>query len=149
MDGTFYYNTKVQWQEGKTGNLFSDGFPDIRIAAPPEFNGTPGIWTPEHLYVSSVNICLMTTFLAIAENMFLSFTDYSCEGEGKLERVDGRFMISEIVLRPKITVKKERDRKKAMRVIEKSENACLISNSIKTNVILNPEIIVTGTEEEA
>ena len=149
MEGTFFYDTMVQWKEGRTGNLLSGGFPDIQITAPPEFKGVPGIWTPEHLYVSSVNICLMTTFIAIAENMFLKFSDYSCEGRGKLERVDGKFMISEIVLSPKITVSKERDRKKALRVIEKSENACLISNSIKTNVILNPEIIVTLTDEEA
>ncbi len=146
MDGTFYYDTKVEWNEGRKGNLSSERFPDIQIATPPEFKGVPGIWTPEHLFVSSVNICLMTTFLAIAENSFLSFSAYSCSGKGKLEKVEGKFMISEIELHPSITVKIEKDREKALRIIEKSEKACLISNSIKTNVILKPEIIVDNQE---
>lgn len=148
MEGTFYYDTKVEWKEGRTGNLFSEGFPDIRVATPPEFKGVSGIWTPEHLYVSSVNICLMTTFLAIAENFHLTFSNYSCEGRGKLERVEGKFMISEIELHPTITVDSERERKKALRVIEKSENACLISNSIKTKVILTPEVLISEKSSE-
>ncbi len=143
MEGTFYYDTKVEWKEGRSGDLTSAGFPDIKVATPPEFNGVSGIWTPEHLFVSSVNICLMTTFLAIAENFHLTFLNYACEGRGKLERVEGKFMISEIELNPKITVDSERERKKALRVIEKSENACLISNSIKTKVILNPEVVIS------
>ena len=146
MDGTFYYDTKVEWKEGRTGNLTSEGLPEIQVATPPEFKGVPGIWTPEHLFVSSVNICLMTTFLAIAENLHLHFSDYTCEGKGKLERIEGKFMISEIVLNPKIKIKKGNERTKALRVIEKSENACLISNSIKTNVILNPEILVEESD---
>ena len=146
MEGTFYYNTQVEWKDGRTGNLSSSGFPDINVATPPEFMGVHGIWTPEHLFVSSVNICLMTTFLAIAENSHLHFSKYSCEGRGKLEKVDGKFMISEIELFPKITVKKEKDLDRALRIIEKSENACLISNSIKTNVILKPEIFVNNQD---
>jgi len=146
MEGTFFYDTKVEWSEGRKGSLSSDGFPNIEVATPPEFKGIPGVWTPEHLFVSAVNICLMTTFLAIAENSFLSFTSYSCSGKGKLERVDGKFMISEIELQPKITVKKEKDKEKALRIIEKSEKACLISNSIKSNVILKPEIFVNNQD---
>ncbi len=84
----------------------------------------------------------MTTFLAIAENSNLAFSAYSCSGKGKLEKVEGKFMISEIELQPQITVDNEKDKERALRIIEKSEKACLISNSIKSNVILNPEIIV-------
>ncbi len=146
MEGTFFYDTKVEWSEGRKGGLSSDGFPFIEVATPPEFKGVPGIWTPEHLFVSAVNICLMTTFLAIAENSFLSFTSYSCSGKGKLEKVEGKFMISEIELQPKIIVKREKDKEKALRIIEKSEKACLISNSIKSNVILKPEISVTNAD---
>ena len=142
MDGIFYYDTKVEWQEGRIGNLSSNGFPDITVATPPEFKGVPNIWSPEHLFVSAVNICLMTTFLAVAENSNLAFSVYSCSGKGKLEKVEGKFMISEIELQPQITVDNEKDKERALRIIEKSEKACLISNSIKSNVILNPEIIV-------
>ena len=115
----------------------------ITVATPPEFpGGVPNTWTPEHLFVASVNVCLMTTFLAIAENSKLEFVDYSSDAEGKLEKVDGVYMISEIILTPHISVKFEKDIERAQRIIEKAEYHCLISNSVKTNIVLNPIIFI-------
>jgi organic hydroperoxide reductase OsmC/OhrA len=82
----------------------------------------------------------MTTFLAIAENSKLDFVSFSCMSKGKLEQVDGKLIMSEILLEPIVTISNEKDREKAERVIQKSEAACLISNSIKSKVILNPTI---------
>ena len=82
----------------------------------------------------------MTTFLAIAENSKFNFKSFDCEGTGKLEKVDGKFMISEIELKPTIIIQDEVKKEKAIRIIEKSEAACLISNSAKSKIILNPTI---------
>ncbi len=143
MEETFFYNTEVNWREGRTGKLSSEGMQDITIATPPEFpGGVPNIWSPEHLFVASANICLMTTFLAIAENSKLNFFSYSSGGKGKVERVDGKFFITQIELSPKILVPNERDKEKALRIIEKSEKACLISRSMKSEIILKPEITI-------
>jgi organic hydroperoxide reductase OsmC/OhrA len=143
MEGTFYYTTKVEWTEGRKGSLSSEGFPNVTVATPPEFTGgVPNVWSPEHLYVASANICLMTTFLAIAENSKLEFESFKSEGTGKLEKVEGKFMISEIELKPTIILINEKDKERAERIIEKSEKACLVSNSMKTKIILSPEIKV-------
>jgi len=144
MENAHFYTTTVSWKEGRVGTLTEPTLPDIEVATPPEFpGGVPNIWSPEHLFVASANVCLMTTFLAIAENSKLEFSSFSCEATGKLEKVDGVFMISEIELKPKINVPDDRAAERAGRIIEKSERACLISNSMKTAVILTPEI-VTG-----
>lgn len=141
MDNIFYYNTNVEWNEGRKGSLTESNFPLIEVATPPEFpKGVPNVWSPEHLFVASVNICLMTTFLAIAENSKVNFVSYKCSGVGKLEKVDGKFMMSEITLKPEIVVQEEKDIERTERIIHKSENHCLISNSIKTKVILEPVI---------
>ncbi|MBZ0199768.1 MAG: OsmC family protein [Ignavibacteriaceae bacterium] len=141
METIHYYNTTVKWEEGRLGELSEPTMPPIKVATPPEFpKGVPNTWSPEHLFVASANICLMTTFLAIAENSKLNFVSYTCDGVGKLERVDGKFMISEIELTPQIVVTEEKEIARAERIIEKSENACLISNSIKTKIILKPKI---------
>lgn len=141
MEEIHYYNTAVEWKEGRMGELSEDTFPLIKVSTPPQFRkGVPDVWTPEHLFVASANICLMTTFLAIAENSKLNFESYKAEGTGKLEKVDGKLMFSEIELKPKITVETERDKERALRIIEKSEAVCLISNSMKTNIKLSPEI---------
>ncbi len=141
MDNVHYYNTTVKWTEGRKGELLEPTMPTIEVATPPEFpKGVPNTWSPEHLYVASANICLMTTFLAIAENSKLNFKSFECDGVGKLEKVDGRFMISEIVLKPKVIVTEEKDIERAERIIEKAENHCLISNSMKTEIKLEMEV---------
>ena len=143
MENIHLYNVNVNWDEGRIGTLSSDSLPDIKIATPPEFpKGVAGVWSPEHLFVSSVSICLMTTFLAISENSSLPFNSFKCDATGRLEKIDGNFMISEIELRPEVVVPEEKYVDKAGRIIEKSEKICLISNSIKTKIILSPEIKV-------
>jgi organic hydroperoxide reductase OsmC/OhrA len=141
METTHYYDTFVKWEEGKNGTLSEPTMPSITVATPPEFpGGIPNTWSPEHLFTASINICLMTTFLAIAENSKLEFVSYNCAGIGKLEKVDGRFMISEIELKPEIVVAAEKDIERAGRIIEKAEMHCLISNSVKTKIILKPDV---------
>jgi organic hydroperoxide reductase OsmC/OhrA len=84
-------------------------------------------------------------FLAIAENSKLSYEQFESNGVGKLEVVDGKYMISEVELNPILVIANEEDREKAMRVLQKSEAACLISNSIKSKIIFTPEIKVAST----
>ena len=142
METTHYYKTNVTWKEGRLGVLSSDGFPSINVATPPEFEkGIPNTWSPEHLYVSSAVICLMTTFLAIAEKSKLEFISFECEGTGKLEKVDGKFMISEIELNPVVNISDSSKEDRALRIIEKSEQHCLISNSMKSKIILKPKVL--------
>jgi peroxiredoxin-like protein len=142
MSDVHYYEVAVKWDRDRIGMLTSPTLQDLQVATPPEFpKGVPGIWSPEHLFVSAANSCLMTTFLSIAENSKLEFESFSCGAKGKLEKVEGKFMISEIELMPKIKVKNEADKERALRIIEKAEHNCLISNSMKSKIILNPEII--------
>lgn len=144
-----YYNVDIDWNKERKGimcspelNLFNgDVTSCIEVATPPEFpKGIPGIWSPEHLFTAAISSCLMTTFLAIAENFKLDFNSFHCRSKGKLEQVDGKFLMSEIVLEPTITVTDEKDRERAERVLQKSEAACLISNSVKSKIIMIPEI---------
>ncbi|PJB00489.1 MAG: osmotically inducible protein OsmC [Ignavibacteriales bacterium CG_4_9_14_3_um_filter_30_11] len=143
METTHYYKTNVTWKEGRLGVLSADGFPSINVATPPEFEkGIPNTWSPEHLFVSSTVICLMTTFLAIAEKSKLEFISFDCTGTGKLEKIDGMFMISEIELEPVVKISDKSKEERTLRIIEKSEHHCLISNSIKTKILLKPEIVI-------
>ena len=148
---THYYNIDVKWEHGRRGTLTSPVLTSpITVATPPEFaKGEPDIWSPEHLYTAAVNSCLMTTFLAIAENSKLDFISFDSTATGKLEKVDNMFMFSEIELKPKVVLRNEKDKERALRIIEKSEKACLISNSIKSRIILSPVIIISEREEYA
>ena len=138
------YEVDISWKGGRVGVLFSPELDDeMQVATPPQFpKGVENIWSPEHLFTAAVNSCLMTSFLSIAENSKLDFKSFSSKAHGKLEVVDGKYLMSEITLIPLLTINKEEDREKALRVLNKSEAICLISNSIKSKIIFKPEIIL-------
>ena len=116
----------------------------IEVATPPEFpKGMPGIWSPEHLFTAAVSSCFMTTFLAIAENSNLEFLGLECPAEGILGKTEGKFAMTEIILRPVVTIANEGDREKAEKIMVKAEKACLISNSIITKVHLETNVVIS------
>lgn len=145
MSDVHYYDVEINWTSERKGIAKANGLPDLEVATPPEFpKGHPGIWSPEHLFVAASNTCFVTTFLAIAENSKLSFTSLQSKGKGKLEKVDGKFMVSEITLTPTLTIPNEADKEKAEKILHKSEAVCLISNSMKTKVSLENILIQIG-----
>jgi organic hydroperoxide reductase OsmC/OhrA len=82
----------------------------------------------------------MTTFLAIAEYSKLEFIKFSCNAEGILEKIDGKYLMTKIILKPELTIAELDKMERAQRILEKSEAACLISNSIKSEIELKSVI---------
>lgn len=142
METAYHYNVNLNWESDRRGLMSSPVLQStIEVATPPEFaKGIEGIWSPEHLLVAAVNSCLMTTFLAIAENSKFNFVNFESNADGKLEKVAGKYMISEVLLSPVLTIASEADREKALRLLEKSEAACLISNSVKSKIVFQPQV---------
>ncbi|MEQ9265402.1 MAG: OsmC family protein [Balneolaceae bacterium] len=144
MSNQHLYEVDLQWKLDREGSLSSPVLDNtIEVVTPPEFpKGIAGKWSPEHLFVASVSSCMMTTFLAIAENSGFEFQDLTINAVGKLERVDKKFIITEIQLNPVLTINDQSKSEKGLRILEKSEAACLISNSITSKIKLTIEIIV-------
>lgn len=136
------YTVDLHWKQDRRGEISSPELNEsIEVATPPEFpKGEPGIWSPEHLYTAAVNSCFMTTFLAIAENSKLEFKSLTCPAKGKLSKEEGKYVMSQIILEPVLTIFNEEDKEKAEKILFKAERACLITNSIKAEVILNLQI---------
>lgn len=136
------YNVNLKWNEGRVGEVFSPELNSkIEVATPPQFpKGVEGVWSPEHFFTAAVNSCFMTTFLAIAENSRLEFKEFSCNAVGVLDQIEGKFLMTEVILNPTLIITKEEDKEKAIRVLDKSEKVCLISNSITSKVSLNPTV---------
>ena len=84
----------------------------------------------------------MTTFLAIAEMSKLEFVGFDCKAVGKLEKVEGNgLQMTEVIVKPKLVIRHGKDLERAQRILEKAEKSCLISNSIKSSVKLEPELV--------
>jgi len=141
----YFYETEVEWRDQRRGDLESPGLAPLQVASPPEFHGHEGVWTPEHYFVAAVNSCFMTTFLAIAEMSKLEFVSFDCKAVGKLEKVEGiGLQITEVIVRPKLVIRHDKDLERAQRILEKAEKNCLISNSIKSSVRLQAELVKTA-----
>jgi len=140
------YEVDLQWKEGRIGILSSDMLDDrIEVATPPEFpGGIEGIWSPEHLYVASVSSCFMTSFTAVAEYSKLSFEELTVPATGVMSNESGKYEITEIILRPTLTISDESKKDKALRILQKAEEICLITRSIKTEVKLEPNIAIAA-----
>jgi peroxiredoxin-like protein len=138
------YPFSVRWLEGRVGLASApDVLPDIEVATPPQFGGPGGRWTPEHLFVGAATTCWMTTFLAYAERARLEVVAVEAAGEAIVERgEDGRVSIPRLVLRPKVTLRREEDRGPALKWIQKAEETCLIARAMRAVVELEPEVLV-------
>lgn len=147
------YNVEIEWIHQRKGKMYSPELHDqnnnnaneIEVATPTQFNGgMPFTWSPEHLFTSAIASCLMTTFLAIAEHSKLNYKSFKCKSKGFLDKVDGRFAMSKIELYPEICLETEVDIEKAKKVLEKAKKACLISNSVKSEVEMHPSIKINA-----
>ena len=145
------YNTSIKWTQDRKGmvcypellNTDTNSKKCIEIATPPEFpGGVPNFWSPEHLLSAAVSSCFMTTFLAIAEYSKLEFISFDCDSKAVLDKVDGKFRVTEIHLFPVVAIADETHQEKTIRILEKSSKACIISNSIKSEVIMKPTVVV-------
>lgn len=127
---------------GPTGHatVSTPGIPELRIAAPKEFDGPGDAWSPEHLLVAAVQTCLLLTLRAIARASKVEFVSLEVAATGTVERADGVTRFTGIVLRPRLVIPAGSDRARALHVLEKSEKQCLVTASLSTPVRMEAEI---------
>lgn len=106
------------------------GLEAISSAPPAEFGGPGDQWSPETLLVASIADCYVMTFQAIARASHLEWQDIRCEVEGLLDRVDRVTLFTGFEIHATLSIPKSTDEHKARQILEKSESACLISNSL-------------------
>ena len=137
----YFYQTEIEWTGAKDVKLSGGKLPAIAAGAPPEFKGREGNWSPEHLFVASMNSCYALTLLAIAEFSKVPIVSLSSTAVGKLEKVTGGgYQITEIVVKPRIVIASANDLTRMPRIVEKAKDNCFVSNSIKSAITVEPEI---------
>ena len=144
MSDQHQYEVNLRWDSERKGTLTSPVVPvPIEVATPPEFpKGMKDIWTPEHLLVAAVNACLLSTFLAIAENSKVEFISFESNALGIIDKIDGKLCFTEITLRPKVVLSSSHNEERVKRILEMSEKNCAISNSLKAKINLEPAIVI-------
>jgi len=122
--------------------LKADDLPLLISAPPAEFGGPGDEWSPEHLLVASVADCFVLTFRAVARASKLEWSNIESSAVGVLDRVGRLTQFTSFTVSATLMVPADTDVDKAQRLLEKSEAACLISNSLTAETHLKTEIIL-------
>jgi peroxiredoxin-like protein len=123
--------------------LSSSGVADLLSAAPAEFGGPGDQWSPESLLVAAVADCFILSFRAIAKASRLEWDSLTCSAEGTLERIERVTQFTGFKVSATLTVPAGTDESKANRLLEKAEQSCLVTNSLKAESHLEATVQVT------
>jgi organic hydroperoxide reductase OsmC/OhrA len=146
MSRTATYHTTVRWKGEHWGHLQLGNGPEMDFSAPPDAHGHAGVLTPEDAFVAAINTCVMMMFIWAAERFKLDLVSYECFAEGtKLVELDRTELFTQVLLRPRIIVRSgeyEKDRilRRLQRALDSAVKYSLVANSIKSRLVLEPEI---------
>ena len=148
MSQTAVYHTTVSWKGDHWGRIIMGNGPEMDFSAPPDAQGHPGVLTPEDAFVAAANTCVMMMFIWAAERFKLNLVSYDCYAEGtKLIELDRTEIFTQVVLRPVIVVgadgqDKAAVEKRVRRALESAQKYSLVANSVKSEIIVEPEITI-------
>jgi organic hydroperoxide reductase OsmC/OhrA len=148
------YTASCEWQ-GSTGAGYeaygrthdADALPaeaTLQLSSDPAFGGDPALVNPEQLLVLAAASCQLLSFLAVAARARIDVVDYQDNADGEMPEDDPPLRITRITLRPRITIRGDVDDARTRHLVEVAHRECFIANSLATEVIVEPEVIVTA-----
>ena len=123
----------------------------MRFSAPPDAQGHAGVLTPEDAFVAAANTCVMLMFIWAAERFQLNLLSYECRTVGtKLIELDRTEIFTRLDFHPVVRVacdpgqKKQFVEARTRRALQAAQKYSLVANSVKSEIIVEPQIIVEG-----
>jgi organic hydroperoxide reductase OsmC/OhrA len=153
MSRTATYNTTVSWKGAHWGHIAMGNGPEMDFSAPPDAQGHPGVLTPEDAFVAAANSCIMMMFIWAAERFKLDLLSYECRAEGtKLVELDRTETFTHLRFWPVIQIETgEEDpgivEARARRALQSAQKYSLVANSVKSEIIIEPKIIILKKKE--
>lgn len=121
--------------------LGSPGLPDLPSEPPVEFGGPGDKWSPETLLTAALVDCLVLSFRAVAAASRFEWSRLECRAEGKLDRIERVSQFTAFTVHARLTVPAGADAERARKLLEKAEQVCLISSSLKATKHLELEVV--------
>ena len=123
-----------------------------RVEAPPrvslhggpsaECDGDVSSWSPEHLLLSSLGLCMLTTFEAFATRDGIGLVTWNATVNGSVERSPEGLQFSSIIvcLDMELTGNVEQ----LERTLEDAKQYCLVLNSLRVPVVVETTVRTSG-----
>jgi organic hydroperoxide reductase OsmC/OhrA len=128
------YNRDHAWQ-------FDAGI-TVRASASPAYMGNESCVDPEEAFVASLSSCHMLTFLALAARKRYVVDGYRDQAVGVLSKdTAGHLAMTKVALRPRVVFGGETipGPEELRRLHDQAHHACFIANSVKTEVVVEPQ----------
>ena len=134
------YSVKASAQTEGNITLSADGLASLASAPPVEFGGPGDQWSPEDFLIAAVADCFALSFRAIAAASKYDWENLEVSVTGTLDRVERVVSFTEIEVNANLTVPEGADKEKAEKMLEKAEQMCFITNSLKAEPKLNATV---------
>lgn len=128
-----------------------------RVEAPPrpslhggpssELEGDVSSWSPEHLVLSSLGLCMLTTFEAFAARDGIEVLRWVASARGTVDRTPEGLMFTSIVLGIELEIAGNVEH--VERTLEDAKQYCLVLNSLRVPVVVEAQIQTPEQNEGA
>jgi len=109
----------------------------------PAFRGDPSRYNPEELLVASLSACHLLWYLHLCADAGIVVLDYADSAQGVMqETADGGGRFTEVVLRPRVRIRRDDQKAEALRLHDEAHRLCFIANSVNFEVRHASEIVV-------
>jgi organic hydroperoxide reductase OsmC/OhrA len=145
------YETRLRWS-GSTGMGWESYDRAHTALAPPaeqevrlttgEAKGDPAILNPEQLVVMAASSCQMLWFLHLASKARIDVVAYEDEASGLMPAGEEPLRITEITLRPRITIAGEVSEERVRKLATTAHEHCYIANSLRSEMTVEPTVQV-------
>lgn len=111
--------------------------PMIAGGPPPELDGDASSWSPEHMLLSSIGLCLLTTFEAFAARDRVDLLDWKARVGGSVDKSEHGLQFTKIVVEVDMEVS---DIERAKQTLEVAKQHCLVTNTLRVPVEIDAKI---------
>jgi organic hydroperoxide reductase OsmC/OhrA len=105
-----------------------------------ESKGDPSVLNPEQLLLMAASSCQMLWFLHVAAKARVDVVAYDDEAEALMPDDEEPVRITEITLRPRITVTGDASDERVHRLVETAHGYCFIANSLNSSMKIEPTV---------
>jgi organic hydroperoxide reductase OsmC/OhrA len=147
---THRYEARLHWT-GSTGLGWEHYERTHSVIAPPaeqelrvtkgESKGDPTVLNPEQLLLMAASSCQMLWFLHLASKARLDVVAYEDEASAVMPEDDPPVRITEIVLRPRITVAGDASDERIRKLVDTAHEHCFIANSLNSSMSIEPSVV--------
>ncbi len=132
-----HYETKLVRTLSSRARIESAQRAAIAGGPPPEFDGDAASWSPEHLLLSSIGLCLLTTFEAFAVRDHVELLAWEARVHGTLAKTHEGLRFTQFTVDVDMEVG---DVARAEHALADARRHCIVSNALRVEVDVQANI---------